>query len=50
MVKQILMVDDNITMLRQIGARLGSCYEVSLAKSGALAFEERQNTGGKEDD
>jgi putative two-component system response regulator len=39
MAKQILVVDDNITSLKQIGAQLGSHYEVSLAKSGALALQ-----------
>ncbi|MDR0602067.1 MAG: response regulator, partial [Treponema sp.] len=37
--KQILVVDDNISSLKQIGAQLGSHYEVSLAKSGALALQ-----------
>ncbi|MDR1277130.1 MAG: response regulator [Treponema sp.] len=39
MAKQILVVDDNITSLKQIGAQLTSGYEVSLAKSGALALQ-----------
>jgi putative two-component system response regulator len=39
MAKQILVVDDNIASLKQIGAQLGSHYEVSLAKSGALALQ-----------
>ncbi|MDR2143861.1 MAG: response regulator [Treponema sp.] len=39
MVKQILVVDDNIASLKQIGAQLASHYEVSLAKSGALALQ-----------
>jgi putative two-component system response regulator len=39
MAKQILVVDDNITSLKQIGAQLTSHYEVSLAKSGALALQ-----------
>ena len=36
---QILVVDDNIVSLRQIRALLGDSYEVSLAKSGALALQ-----------
>jgi putative two-component system response regulator len=39
MAKQILVVDDNIASLKQIGAQLGSHYEISLAKSGALALD-----------
>ncbi|MDR1099582.1 MAG: response regulator [Treponema sp.] len=39
MAKQILVVDDNITSLKQIGAQLTPGYEVSLAKSGALALQ-----------
>ncbi|MDR2049223.1 MAG: response regulator, partial [Treponema sp.] len=39
MAKQILVVDDNISSLKQIGAQLGSHYEVSLAKSGTLALQ-----------
>jgi putative two-component system response regulator len=39
MAKQILVVDDNISSLKQIGAQLTSHYEVSLAKSGALALQ-----------
>jgi putative two-component system response regulator len=39
MAKQILVVDDNIASLKQIGAQLASHYEVSLAKSGALALQ-----------
>jgi putative two-component system response regulator len=39
MEKQILVVDDNIASLKQIGAQLSSHYEVSLAKSGALALQ-----------
>jgi putative two-component system response regulator len=39
MSKQILVVDDNIPSLKQIGAQLESHYEVSLAKSGALALQ-----------
>jgi putative two-component system response regulator len=37
--KQILVVDDNITILKQISAQLGDDYEVSLAKSGLLALQ-----------
>lgn len=39
MAKQILVVDDNIVSLKQIEAQLTSGYEVSLAKSGALALQ-----------
>ncbi|MDR1411387.1 MAG: response regulator [Spirochaetaceae bacterium] len=39
MAKQILVVDDNLASLKQIGAQLESHYEVSLAKSGALALK-----------
>jgi putative two-component system response regulator len=39
MTKQILVVDDNIASLKQIGAQLAPHYEVSLAKSGALALQ-----------
>jgi putative two-component system response regulator len=39
MAKQILIVDDNLASLKQIGAQLESHYEVSLAKSGALALK-----------
>jgi putative two-component system response regulator len=39
MAKQILVVDDNIASLKQIGAQLTSGYEVSLAKSGAMALQ-----------
>jgi putative two-component system response regulator len=39
MAKQILVVDDNIASLKQIEAQLTSGYEVSLAKSGALALQ-----------
>jgi putative two-component system response regulator len=39
MAKQILVVDDNISSLKQIGAQLSSHYEVSLAKSGPLALQ-----------
>ncbi|MDR1248928.1 MAG: response regulator [Treponema sp.] len=35
---KILVVDDNLSSLKQIGAQLGEQYEVSLAKSGALAL------------
>jgi putative two-component system response regulator len=36
---KILVVDDNISSLKQIGAQLGENYEVSLAKSGPLALQ-----------
>jgi putative two-component system response regulator len=36
---KILVVDDNISSLKQIGAQLGESYEVSLAKSGAMALQ-----------
>jgi putative two-component system response regulator len=36
---KILVVDDNISSLKQIGAQLGGSYEVSLAKSGGLALQ-----------
>jgi putative two-component system response regulator len=39
MPKQILVVDDNIASLKQISAQLVSHYEISLAKSGALALQ-----------
>ncbi|MDR1319783.1 MAG: response regulator [Treponema sp.] len=39
MAKQILVIDDNLTSLKQIGAQLASHYEVSLAKSGAMALQ-----------
>jgi putative two-component system response regulator len=39
MTKQILVVDDNLASLKQIGAQLESHYEVLLAKSGALALK-----------
>jgi putative two-component system response regulator len=39
MAKQILVVDDNLASLKQIGAQLEARYEVSLAKSGALALK-----------
>jgi putative two-component system response regulator len=39
MAKQILVVDDNLASLKQLGAQLGSHYEVSLAKSGAMALQ-----------
>jgi putative two-component system response regulator len=39
MAKQILVVDDNIASLKQIGAQLTADYEVSLAKSGSLALQ-----------
>jgi putative two-component system response regulator len=37
--KQILVVDDNLSVLKQISAHLGGRYEVSLAKSGLLALQ-----------
>ncbi|MDR1238517.1 MAG: response regulator [Treponema sp.] len=37
--KNILVVDDNLASLRQIGAQLGENYDVSLAKSGAQALQ-----------
>jgi putative two-component system response regulator len=37
--KKILVVDDNLASLKQIGAQLAENYEVSLAKSGALALQ-----------
>jgi putative two-component system response regulator len=37
--KQILIVDDNISILKQISAHLAGTYEVSLAKSGELALQ-----------
>jgi putative two-component system response regulator len=36
---KILVVDDNLSSLKQIGAQLGENYEVSLAKSGPLALQ-----------
>jgi putative two-component system response regulator len=36
---KILVVDDNLASLKQIGAQLGENYEVSLAKSGPLALQ-----------
>ncbi|MDR0730628.1 MAG: response regulator [Treponema sp.] len=39
MAKQILVVDDNLASLKQIGAQLTSHYEVSLAKSGSMALQ-----------
>jgi putative two-component system response regulator len=39
MAKQILVVDDNLASLKQMGAQLEPHYEVSLAKSGALALK-----------
>jgi putative two-component system response regulator len=38
-VPKILVVDDNLSSLKQIGAQLGESYDVSLAKSGALALQ-----------
>ncbi|MDR1899024.1 MAG: response regulator [Treponema sp.] len=37
--QKILVVDDNLSSLKQIGAQLGERYELSLAKSGALALQ-----------
>jgi len=37
--KRILVVDDNISILKQISAHLTDDYEVSLAKSGSLALQ-----------
>lgn len=37
--KRILVVDDNLSILKQIAAHLSEYYEVSLAKSGLLALE-----------
>ena len=37
--KRILVVDDNLSILKQISAHLSGEYEVSLAKSGMLALE-----------
>jgi putative two-component system response regulator len=37
--KKILVVDDNLSSLKQIGAQLGESYDISLAKSGALALQ-----------
>jgi putative two-component system response regulator len=39
MAKQILVVDDNLASLKQIGTQLASHYEVSLAKSGEMALQ-----------
>jgi putative two-component system response regulator len=36
---KILVVDDNLSSLKQMGAQLGEHYDVSLAKSGALALQ-----------
>jgi putative two-component system response regulator len=36
---KILVVDDNLSSLKQIGVQLGENYEVSLAKSGPLALQ-----------
>jgi putative two-component system response regulator len=38
-VPKILVVDDNLSSLKQIGAQLGESYDISLAKSGALALQ-----------
>jgi putative two-component system response regulator len=37
--KKILVVDDNLASLKQIGAQLGESYDISLAKSGDLALQ-----------
>jgi putative two-component system response regulator len=37
--KRILVVDDNLSILKQISAHLVETYEVSLAKSGLLALQ-----------
>jgi putative two-component system response regulator len=37
--KKILVVDDNLASLKQIGAQLAENYDVSLAKSGVLALQ-----------
>jgi putative two-component system response regulator len=37
--KRILVVDDNIAILKQISVQLADTYEVLLAKSGALALQ-----------
>jgi putative two-component system response regulator len=37
--KQILVVDDNLSILKQIAAHLAGEYEISLAKSGVLALQ-----------
>jgi putative two-component system response regulator len=37
--KQILVVDDNLSILKQISAHLAGEYEASLAKSGLLALQ-----------
>jgi CheY-like chemotaxis protein len=35
----ILVVDDNVSVLKQIGAILDGCYNFSLAKSGSMALK-----------
>ena len=37
--KRILVVDDNISILKQISVHLEGEYEISLAKSGSLALQ-----------
>jgi putative two-component system response regulator len=37
-VKSILIVDDNLTSLKEISTQLAGIYDISLAKSGALAL------------
>ncbi|MDR3230374.1 MAG: response regulator [Synergistaceae bacterium] len=39
MMKRILVVDDSLTTLKQIGAQLANSYDVLLAGSGALALQ-----------
>jgi putative two-component system response regulator len=38
-VKSVLIVDDNVISLKQIGAQLSGSYEISLAKSGESALQ-----------
>ncbi|MDR2079721.1 MAG: response regulator [Treponema sp.] len=42
--KSVLIVDDNLASLKQIGAQLSGSYEISLAKSGELALQICQQT------
>jgi CheY-like chemotaxis protein len=39
MMKKLLVVDDNVSFLKQISALLGEHYELFLAKSGAIALK-----------
>jgi CheY-like chemotaxis protein len=39
MAKKLLVVDDNVSVLKQIGALLGDRYELFLAKSGPMALK-----------